>query len=63
MLPEDCILSQSDSTSAIGWLCKSNFSDSIDTVIQMVTTRQLATLILDSQSCLYSQWFPGGETL
>jgi hypothetical protein len=26
--PEDCILSQNESTSATGWLRKSNFSDS-----------------------------------
>jgi hypothetical protein len=58
---EDCILSQSDSTSASGWLRKSNFTDSNDSNIQMITARHLATLILDSKTCLYSQWFPGGE--
>jgi len=61
--PEDCILSQSDSTSATGWLRKSNFYDSEDSSIQLVTSRQLATLILNSKSCLYSPWFPGGENL
>jgi len=61
--PEDCILSQSDSTSATGWLRKSNFHDSEESFIQMVTARQLATLILKSNSCLYSQWFSGGENL
>ena len=61
VFPEDCILSQSDSTSAIGWLRKSNFSDDEDSIIQMITARHLATLILKSKACLYSQWFPGGE--
>jgi hypothetical protein len=59
--PEDCILSQSDSTSASGWLRKSNFSGDEDSIIQMITARHLASLILQSKSCLYSQWFPGRE--
>ena len=59
---EDCILSQSDSTSATGWLRKSNFSDSEDSIAQMITTRHLAALILNSKSCLYSQWFKWGRT-
>jgi len=59
---EDCILSQSDSTSATGWLRKSNFSDSEDSIAQMITARHLASLILNSKSCLYSQWFKGGRT-
>jgi hypothetical protein len=58
--PEECILSQSDSTSATGWLRKSNFADADDSIVQLVTTRQLALIIIDSKSCLYSQWFPGG---
>jgi hypothetical protein len=27
----------------------------------MITARHLATLILQSKACLYSQWFPGGK--
>jgi hypothetical protein len=60
---ESCILSQSDSSSASGWLRKSNFSDSTDEIIQMTTARHLAHLILHSKSCLYSQWFAGDENL
>ncbi len=52
-------MSQTDNTSAIGWLRKSNFSDSEDEVAQLTTARQLAKLVIDSQSCLYSQWFAG----
>ncbi len=57
--PEDCILSQTDSTSASGWLRKSNFSDSEDEVAQLTTACQLAKLVIDLRSCLYSQWFAG----
>jgi len=61
--PEDCILSQSDSTSATGWLRKSNFCDEENSQVQLVTARQLATLVLNSKTCLYSQWFLGGGNL
>jgi hypothetical protein len=57
--PEDCILSQMDSSSAAGWLRKTNFADSQDEEIQLQTARKLATLLIDSQSCIYSQWFSG----
>jgi hypothetical protein len=57
--PEDCILSQTDSSSAAGWLRKSNFADSHDEEIQLHTARKLATLLIDSNSCIYSQWFSG----
>jgi hypothetical protein len=59
--PESCILSQSDSSTASGWLRKSNFADYNTEVAQMTTARQLASIILKSKSCLYSQWFPGTE--
>jgi hypothetical protein len=57
--PEDCFLSQTDSSSAAGWLCKSNFADDRDEEIQLSTTRKLATLLIDSQCCVLSQWFLG----
>jgi hypothetical protein len=56
---EDCILSQTDNTSAAGWLRKSNFADEDDECIQLVTARKLSSLVIASQSCLYSQWFSG----
>jgi hypothetical protein len=56
---ESCILSQTDSTSALGWLRKSNFADKSDEHVQLSTARKLADIILDNESCLYSQWFPG----
>jgi hypothetical protein len=57
--PEDCILSQTDSSLAAGWLRKSNFAESQDEEIQLCNARKLATLLIDSHSCIYSQWFSG----
>jgi hypothetical protein len=46
-------LSQTDNSTAAGWLRKSN--------IQLSTARKLATLLIESKSCIYSQWFSGEE--
>jgi hypothetical protein len=61
IIAESCILSQTDSTSAAGWLKKSNFADSEDEIVQLTTAHQLAHLILEAESCLFSQWFPGDQ--
>jgi hypothetical protein len=58
---ESCLLSQSDSTSATGWLKKSNFSDKEDTIVQLTAARKIAPIIMESQTCLYSQGFPGEQ--
>jgi hypothetical protein len=58
---EHCILSQTDSTSAAGWLRKSNFADTKDESIQLLIARKLASFLITSKSCLYSQWFSGNE--
>jgi hypothetical protein len=42
--PESCLLSQTDSSSALGWLRKSNFADEEDESIQLTTARKLAEL-------------------
>jgi hypothetical protein len=60
---ESCLLSQTDSTTAAGWLRKSNFADAEDEVVQMTTARHLASLTIQTKSCLYSQWFSGGENV
>jgi hypothetical protein len=60
----ECILAQSDNTSAAGWLKKSNFMDSLhptESSIRLIIARKLASLVMDSESCLYSQWFPGNS--
>jgi len=59
--PEACILSQTDSTSALGWLRKTNFAERPDEGVQLSTARKLASLILETNSNLYSQWFPGDQ--
>jgi hypothetical protein len=51
---ESCILSQTDSTSATGWLKKSNFTDANNQIVQLTTARKIAYIILDLDSCLYS---------
>jgi len=58
IIQESCILSQSDSTLACGWIKKSNFSNRKDSYIQLTTARKIAFIILDSESC-YSQWLLG----
>jgi hypothetical protein len=57
--PESCNLSQMDSTSAAGWLRKSNFADNEEMAIQLTTARHLAELMINHDCCLYSQWFKG----
>jgi hypothetical protein len=56
---ESCLLSQTDSTSAAGWLRKSNFDDGDS--FQMWLARQTAQLMLDQSCCLFSQWFAGDK--
>jgi hypothetical protein len=56
---ESCILSQTDNTSAVGWLSKLNFSDVEDSAAQLTAARHLASLIINNVCCLYSQWFTG----
>jgi hypothetical protein len=56
---ESCILSQTESSTAAGWLCKSNFVDAEDEVVQLTTARHLSLLAIQSKCCLYSKWFLG----
>jgi hypothetical protein len=55
---EACILSQTDSTTALGWLEKSNFADMSEELVQLSTARKVADIILESETCLFSQWTP-----
>jgi hypothetical protein len=58
-----------DNTSAAGWVRKSNFSElqdgseesKLDMKIKRILARKLASIILDADSCLYSQLFPGNK--
>jgi hypothetical protein len=60
---ESCLLSQTDSTTAAGWLKKSNFADKSDEAVQLTTARHLANILIKTKSCLYSQWFPGDQNI
>ena len=51
-----CILSQTDRSTA-GWLHKSSFHDAQP--LQARIVRATATLLLEAQYVLYSQWIPG----
>ena len=52
---ESCLLSQTDSTSAEGWLRKSNYDkDSQSSNCEVKS--HLATTVISSKSCLYLQW-------
>ena len=55
--PLSCILSQTDSTTAAGWLNGTNFSD--DEQYHLEAARKYAELMIQAQSVLASQWIPG----
>ena len=63
----DCLLALGDNTTAAGWCRRTNFrettEDDKDWVVKQQVARKLATLILDSESVLYTQWFKGSWNL
>ena len=56
--PESCILALTDSSSACGWLHKSNFQ-SPDQSFHASVAEHLATIFMQAQSSIYSQHFAG----
>ena len=56
--PEACVLVQGDSTSATGWMKKSNFAVE-DRPFHRWVARSLARLLMGVSARLFSQWFPG----
>jgi hypothetical protein len=56
---QTCILVGGDSTTATGWMRRSNFTD--DDPVQLAVARELATWLIQKDCCLYSQWFPGTD--
>jgi hypothetical protein len=56
-----CILVGGDSTTATGWLRRSNFTN--NEPVQLRTARHLARLLIQADCCLYSQWFPGLDNI
>ena len=66
LIPEEsCLLSMGDSTTATGWMRKSNFQpegeSDTDTTAKLQVARLLARISLKHKACLYSQWFPGKD--
>jgi hypothetical protein len=54
----DCVLSETDSTSAKGWLYKINFGD-FDQTSQMTITRKMAVIVNDAGVVLHAKWLKG----
>jgi hypothetical protein len=54
----EVILCQGNSTSAAGWIRKSNFDEEIQS-LQLEIARALATMFMEHNTSLYSQWFRG----
>ena len=52
-----------DSTTAMGWLKRSNFKekdeDDNEWLVKQQVARKLANLVLESDTMLYQQWFKG----
>ena len=59
----DCALSMTDSTTAEGWMRKSNFSepsiDPIQATTRVDAARKYAEIFMSADVKGYSQWFPG----
>jgi hypothetical protein len=56
---ESCLLCQTESSTAAGWLKIPNFADKFDEMVQLTTACQLANIMIKTKSCLFSQWFSG----
>ena len=58
-----CVLSGTDSTTAEGWLRKSNFvshgEKDDDVAVKLATARKLADMLIETNTMLHSQWFQG----
>ena len=58
-----CALSGTDSTTAEGWLRKSNFvshgEKDADVAVKLATARKLADMLIETNTMLCSQWFQG----
>ena len=63
--PLDCILAMGDNTASMGWLRRSNFRENeegdTEWIAKQKVARKVAELVLDSETCLYRQWFKGAQ--
>ena len=64
---QDCILCMGDSTTAMGWLRRSNFREKDESnrewEVKQNVARKMANLVLDSETVLYRQWFEGEKNV
>ena len=64
---QDCLLGMGDSTAAMGWLRRSNFraknEQDIEWLVKQKIARKVATIVLDSETVLYRQWFRGEDNV
>ena len=63
----DCVLSMTDSTTAEGWMHKTNFrevdDDQVQVDVRIEAARKFATIFTEHGIKSYSQWFPGRENI
>ena len=60
-----CLLVNGDSSTAQGWIRKSNFSSADESDpeinVKLQAARKVASILMEKEACIYSQWFPGDE--
>ena len=60
---QDCLLAMGDNTTAAGWCKRTNFRENneadTDWMVKQKVARKLASLVLDKEAVLYTQWFKG----
>ena len=65
--PLDCLLGMGDNTASMGWLRRSNFRENeehdLEWLAKQKVARKVATLVLDSGTTLYRQWFKGADNV
>ena len=63
--PHSCLLVNGDSSTAQGWIRKSNCSpkevSDPEINVKLQAARKVASILTEREACIYSQWFPGDE--
>ena len=62
---QDCLLGMGDNTAAMGWMRRANFREKeegdMEWLAKQRVARKLASIVLQSNTVLYWQWFKGAE--
>ena len=65
--PQDCLLAIGDNTTAAGWCKRTNFRSTnesdTDWIVKQKFARKLASLVLENEAVLYTQWFRGADNI